>query len=167
VLDIGAGSGRDLDLLIRKGYEACGVEPCSKLRGVAVATFPGLAGRIFPGSLPGISSHLARRFDGVLCAAVFQHVPEEEQVDAAADIRNLLKPNGCLLLKVPRDRPGIDASRRDEHGRLFAPLRPDALRLLFDGFGFRLMETWDDADSRGRPGVSWTTLLFVLRPHDS
>jgi hypothetical protein len=97
-----------------------------------------------------------------LCAAVFHHIPREQQFDAAGDIRCLLKPNGRLLISVPRDRPGIDASGRDDCGRLYTPLGPEQLDLLFERLGFQRIGAWEDADSLGRPGVSWTTLLFVL-----
>jgi len=163
ILDIGAGSGRDLDILIREEYEAYGAEPSPRLRDLAIANLPGLAGRIYAGGLPGLAAQIGRKFDGVLCIAVFQHIPQEQQFDAAFDIRNLLKPNGRLLLSVPKDRPGIDASGRDDRGRLFVTLIPEALELLFERLGFQRIGKWEDPDSLGRPGFSWTTLLFELR----
>jgi hypothetical protein len=75
----------------------------------------------------------------------------------------LLKANGRLLLSIPKDRPGIDASRRDEGGRLFTQLVPEELELLFERLGFQRIGSWIDTDSLGRPGISWTTLLFELR----
>jgi SAM-dependent methyltransferase len=117
ILDIGAGSGRDLGVLIREQYEAYGAEPSPRLRALALQT-PGLENRIYEGALPDLSAQIRRKFDGALCSAVFQHIPREQQFDAAFDIRNLLRPNGRLLLSVPKERPGIDASGRDDHGRL-------------------------------------------------
>ncbi len=161
ILDIGAGSGRDMDTLIREEYEAYGVEPSRRLRELASENFPRLSGRIYTGALPGLAANIDRKFDGVLCSAVFQHVPRELQFDAAFDIRNLLKPNGRLLLSIPKDRPGIDSSGRDECGRLFTPLVPEALELLFERLGFQRIGKWETPDRR--PGYSWTTLLFDLR----
>jgi len=162
ILDIGAGSGRDLGILIREQYEAYGVEPSPRLRALATRV-AGRAGRIYDGALPGLSTQIGRKFDEVLCAAVFQHIPREQQFDAAFDIRNLLKPDGRLLVSVPKDRPGIDASGRDERGRLYTQLVPEELELLFERLGFQRIGAWEDADSLGRPGIRWTTLLFVLR----
>jgi SAM-dependent methyltransferase len=163
ILDIGSGSGRDVDILVREEYEAFGTEPSAKLRELAVIRFPRIAGRISAGVLPGLSKELDRKFDGILCAAVFQHIPQEEQFDAAVDVRNLLKENGRLLLSVPSERPGIDPTGRDDRGRLFTRLVPEALQLLFERLGFQQIGRWEDADRLGRPGVRWTTLLFVLR----
>jgi hypothetical protein len=133
------------------------------LRDLATANLPRLAGRIYAGGLPGLAAQINHKFDGILCAAVFQHIPQEQQFDAAFDIRNLLKPNGRFLLSFPKDRPGIDASGRDDRGRLFTTLIPDAVELLFERLGFQRIGKWEDPDSLGRPGVTWTTMLFDLR----
>jgi hypothetical protein len=162
ILDIGAGSGRDMGILIHEKYEAYGAEPSNRLRELALQT-PGLAGKIWEGALPDLAGRIGRKFDGILCSAVFQHIPREQQFDAAFDIRNLLKANGRLLLSIPKDRPGIDASGRDEGGRLFTRLVLDELELLFERLGFQRIGAWVDVDSLGRLGISWTTLLFELR----
>lgn len=162
ILDIGAGSGRDLGILIRENYDAYGAEPSHRLRELALQS-PILAGRIWEGALPDLASRIGRKFDGILCSAVFQHVPREQQFDAAFDIRNLLKGNGRLLLSIPKDRPGIGASGRDAGGRLFTPLVAEEVELLFERLGFQRIGAWTDTDSLGRSGISWTTLLFELR----
>jgi 2-polyprenyl-3-methyl-5-hydroxy-6-metoxy-1,4-benzoquinol methylase len=136
ILDIGAGSGRDMGILIREKYEAYGAEPSNRLRELALQT-PELEGRIWDGALPDLAGRIGRKFDGILCSAVFQHIPREQQFDAAFDIRNLLKANGRLLLSIPKNRPGIDASGRDEGGRLFTQLVPEELELLFERLGFQ------------------------------
>jgi SAM-dependent methyltransferase len=161
ILDVGAGSGRDLGILIREQYDAYGAEPSPRLRALAVARIPGLAGRIHEGALPNLAALIGRKFDGVLCAAVFQHIPVEERIDAARDLRDLLKPGGRLLIAVPRDRPGIDADMRDERGRLFNPTAEEELVRLFESLGFHCVGQWVDPDSLGRPGFTWTTLLFT------
>jgi SAM-dependent methyltransferase len=167
VLDIGAGSGRDMDILIREECEAYGAEPSARLREVTEARLPHLAGRIYAGSLPGLSRMIDRKFDGILCSGVFMHIPEEEHFDAAFDIRNPLKSNGRLLLSVTGDRQGLDDSRRDEYGRLHTRQVPEALELLFERLGFQRIGKWEDEDSLGREGITWTTLLFVLSSDQS
>ena len=162
VLDIGAGSGRDVQTLIREQYAAYGVEPCEPLRRIAIERDPLLEGRLTGGSLPGLSSQIDRKFDGIICSAVFMHIPAEQHFDAAFDIRNLLRSHGRLILSVPRTRPEVDAQGRDPNGRLFVPIVPESLQLLFERLGFQRIGKWEDADALGRPGVSWTTLLFEL-----
>jgi hypothetical protein len=79
--------------------------------------------------------HLQVSLQRILCSAVFQHLPPEQQFDAAFDIRRLLKPNGHLLLSFPKSRPGLDDAGRDESGRLFTKMVPDAVILLFERLG--------------------------------
>ena len=162
ILDIGAGSGRDMGILMREAYEAYGAEPSPRLRALATERIHGLAGRIYAGSLPGLAAVINRKFDGILCAAVFQHIPQEQQFDAAFDIRNLLKPNGRLLLSFPKDRPGIDASCRDDRGRLYTPLISAAIELLFERLGFQRIGKWETADRR--PARSPSRLRGTQRP---
>ena len=162
ILDIGSGSGRDLEFLLKEQYEAYGVEPSCNMRTLALSKMPQLRGRIFSGALPDLAAQLRRKFDGILCSAVFQHIPQEQQMDAALDIRNLLKPNCRLLLSFPKDRPGLDETSRDENGRLYTKLIPEAVILLFERLGFQCIGDWDDDDGLGRPGFTWKTLLFRL-----
>ena len=163
VLDIGSGSGRDMDLLAAEECEPYGAEPSACMRERAASHTPHLAGRICGGSLPGLSQQLDRKFDGVLCAAILQHIPGEQIFDAAFDMRNLLKPGGRLLLSFPKDRPGIDPLGRDEHGRLYTKLNSGSVELLFERLGFLRLGKWEDDDSLGRAGYSWITLLFALQ----
>jgi 2-polyprenyl-3-methyl-5-hydroxy-6-metoxy-1,4-benzoquinol methylase len=163
LLDVGAGSGRDLQIMIREGYDAYGAEPSDELRSLAIANDPGLAGRLTSGSLPGLASQLDRKFDGIVCSAVFMHIPDEQQSDAARDIRSLLRPHGRLLLSIPRTRTDVRADGRDRHGRLFAGAEAESVRLLFERLGFECLGSWQHADLLNRPGFTWTTMLVELK----
>jgi SAM-dependent methyltransferase len=151
IFDIGAGSGQDMGILINEDYDAYGVEPSEPLRQLVLSNAPQLAGRIYAGCLPGLSL-LDRKFDGILCSAVFMHIPKEEHFDAACEIRDHLKPNGRFLLSVPRSRPDLDVEDRDRYGRLFTPTVPESLELLFERLGLQRIGKWEDDDSLGRPG---------------
>ena len=163
ILDIGSGSGRDIGILIKEQYEAYGTDPSAGLNALAVSQNPQLVGRIYSYALPDLAGQIDKKFDGILCSAVFQHIPQEQQFDAAFDIRNLLKPNGRLLLSFPKERAGINESSRDENGRLYVNLIPEAVELLFERLGFQCIGRWDEDDGLGRPGISWKMLLFALR----
>jgi SAM-dependent methyltransferase len=163
VLDVGAGSGRDVALLIAMGFDAWGLEPAEQMCAEAVRAFPELAGKILPLGLPlPESAELGGLFDGVVCSAVLMHVPEVRQFNAAFNLKRLLKENGRLLISVPGARPGLDDKDRDETGRLFKPLQPDYLILLFERLGFQLLRQWEEADGLGRSGVRWNSFLFEL-----
>jgi SAM-dependent methyltransferase len=163
VLDVGCGSGRDLTALRAAGFDAFGVEPVDALRAQAFRLHPELGGRIATGALPAVGVPFGGDFDGVLCSAVLMHLPQAELFDAAFALRALLRPHGRLLVSVPLSRGETLQHDRDANGRLFTPLVPEALQLLFERIGLQLIGRWDSDDALQRDGTRWSTLLFELR----
>lgn len=153
VLDIGAGSGRDLAALIKAGYEGHGVEPSAGLRQAAVAAHPELEGRLTEGALPDVGVPFGGDFDGIVCCAVLMHLPEGELFDSALALRSLLKPHGRLLMSIPTARTDVGDDSRDDGGRLFQPYVPEELQLLFERLGFQLIGCWDTEDVLQRTGM--------------
>ena len=94
ILDIGTAGGAFLDAANEFGFDAYGMEPSKDLveRGKA----RGL--KIEQGT---IESHgfEAHRFDMVSLWDVIEHLPDPKA--ALIEIRNLLKPNGVLLINFP------------------------------------------------------------------
>ena len=163
VLDVGSGSGRDVALLLELGFDAYGTEPAEGMRLETVRAFPQLADRIFPFGLPlPEDADVGGPFDGVVCSAVLMHLPEADLFNAAFSLKRVLREKGKLWISVPGERPGLDADNRDETGRLFKPLHPEYLVLLFERLGFQLVRQWEEADRLGRPGIQWNSFLFEL-----
>lgn len=163
VLDVGAGSGRDLAALLSAGYAAWGVEPSDGLRAAASANYPELAGRVEAGALPGLGTPFGGSFDGVLCSAVLMHLSDADLFDAALALRRVLKPHGRLLISLPSARTDVGADERDANGRLFKGYGPEELQLLLERLGFQLIGRWDSDDALQRAGTRWFTLLLDLR----
>jgi hypothetical protein len=124
--------------------------------------------RLLPGSLPSSlpdPAPLGGPFDGILCSAVLQHLPRHALFDAVFSLLRLTRPHGRVLVSipsVPSSGRTLDAEHRDPDGRLFTPIVPGELQLLFERCGFATIGSWEDPDSLGRPGISWSTLLFEL-----
>jgi SAM-dependent methyltransferase len=166
ILDIGCGTGRDLEFLLRKGKDAYGADASKEMIAAANATITaaGLsgAGRLFEVALPDLSAFSEGEFDGVLCSAVLMHLPDEEIFDAVYALRRVLRPGGTLLVSVPSARNDVDPiTRRDLHGRLFSNIPPEKLRLLFERVGFSVRESETVADSLGRDDIKWAVFQFV------
>ncbi len=166
ILDVGAGAGADLAWLVSEGYQAYGMEPVAEMRAEAVRAHPELSGRLVEGSLPDDLPELAGLggpFDGVICAAMLQHLPRADLFDAVFSLRRLLRPGGRVLASIPTRRTDIDEEGRDPFGRLFSGVQAGELDLLFQRAGFRTLDRWEEEDSLGRGGVvRWATLLFEL-----
>lgn len=161
VLDVGAGSGRDLKTLLALDYDAYGVEPSEPLRQHAIQKTPGLSDRLYAGALPDIS--MPDTYDGILCSAVLMHLPEYELLDALVNLRQLLNDKGRLLISIPESRPDLDENRRDADGRLFEALESSHLTLLCARLGLESIGEYRNEDSLGRAGYGWITLLFQKR----
>jgi SAM-dependent methyltransferase len=163
VLDVGAGSGRDLAALVAAGFDGLGIEPTAEFRESALRHHPELAGRLVAGALPDLGEPFGGQFDGVLCSAVLMHLAEADLFDAALALRRILKPHGRLLLSISTARDDVDADERDAHGRLFKGYAADELQLFFERLGFQRIGRWDNDDAQQRSGIRWTTLLLELQ----
>ena len=176
ILDIGAGSGRDMRFLVQEGHKAYGIEPCDELREMTVHKYPQLSSRILKGCLPDDLSALfdkkIDKFDGIICSGVFMHIPKVHLFDSIFALKRLLRAGGRVLISIPLDRPDIGSDHRDDKSRLFTDITSDYLELLFERIGFKLLNKWKDKDSLNRKNIYWITLLFelkdihILRPID-
>jgi len=163
VLDVGAGSGRDLAELLALGYDAYGAEPVDEMAAAAVAHHPQLQGRIASAGLPALGEPFGGQFDGILYSAVLMHLPEADLFDAAFALRSALRAHGRSLLSLPPARVDVSDDERSADGRLFRACAPERLQLLFERIGFQQVGRWDAEDALGRAGTRWYTLLFELR----
>lgn len=162
VLDVGASSGRDLNLLLEGGWDASGVEPCGVFLEEALKIYPRLDGRMFRDGLPALDTQADASFDGLLCAAVLMHLPEDELEQSVLTLHRLLRPGGRLLSSLPVDAGGWAVKRRESEGRLYNGLTPSRLEKLLRAEGFVLMARGRGPDSLERPERQWVTQLFVL-----
>ncbi len=163
VLDVGCGSGRDVNALVEVGCDAAGVDGSEVMLREASRLHPSVASRLRLDSLPLLASIPDASYDGMLCWAVLMHVPYEHLFDTVFNVRRTLKPGGRLLISTPLKGPAVDPStQRDQDGRLFNGVTPENFRFLFEKIGFRLLNRWDEDDSLGRTDRRWATQLFVL-----
>ena len=101
VLDVGAGSGRDVAMLRQMGFDAYGLEPNAAMRLFALRAHPELSARLQAGALPEIGAAFGGGFDGILCSAVIMHIAPADLPQSAQSLRALLNPGGRLLVSLP------------------------------------------------------------------
>ncbi len=162
VLDIGCAAGRDVSLLLKGGWDAFGVDPCSELIDQGLRFDPSLEGRLSVDALPALSTIPDSPFDGVLCSAVLMHLPEEILFDAAFGLRRVLKPGGRFLVSLPIDNTGEPLTGRDKRGRFHNGLFPERLELLLSRLGFTCIGRGENSDALGRAEKKWVVGLYEL-----
>ena len=165
VLDIGCGSGRDLAVLHKLGYDCYGVDPTPQFVELTQEIHPELKDCIIQGALPDLTVPFDGEFDGVLCSAVLMHIEVEQLPAAAQAIKACLKVGGRLLFSVPSKRLDVVAENRDQNGRLFIPNQADCLKSIFEELDFKTISTWNNSDSMGRDVVAWESVLMELETH--
>lgn len=139
VLDIGAGSGRSLNQLARLGFtDLLGLDPFIT-RPISHPRF-----RVVKQDLAALRG----TFDFIMLHHVFEHMPSPaEQFE---HFRRLLRPGGCLLLRIPVaseawERYGTDWVQLDAPRHLFLHT-PKSLAVLAQGDSFELVKTVYDSD---------------------
>jgi len=154
VLDAGAGQGRLVEALLRRGYDARGIEPSRRSAGAA-------RGAGLPIEQETVSEHT----DSGLGAVVLWHVLEHLDSPAAAlaHVRGWLEPGGLVLIGVPNPASlqaavgaagwlHWDAPRHRTH------FTDRGLRALLDTAGFEPVRTehmvWEH-----NPAGMWMALL--------
>ncbi len=172
VLDVGAGSGRDVAAMLGHGLDAYGVEPNDSMRARALALFPQLVGRIMSGSLPKLGRPFDQAcpggFDAIVCSAVLMHLNGEELIVALADLeQQLRRPQSdssrlpkFVFLSLPALNPSRLSKNRDEDGRQFFNHDPRYVQELLRGRGM-VMKRWEASEvALQSTGTLWHTLVF-------
>jgi SAM-dependent methyltransferase len=162
LLDIGCGSGRDLALLARMGFDVYGVDPSAEFIQLAQHTHPELQGRLNVSGLPELGIPFGGKFDGVLCYGVLMHLNLEALTRSVQSLRACLKLHGRVIIAIPAKKPGIGPHHRDEEGRLFQLHRGQDLQSLFVSNGFELIEQWSNQDNIDETGIEWLAQSYEL-----
>ena len=162
LLDIGCGSGRDLALLARRGFDVYGVDPSAEFIQLAEQSHPELHGRLGISGLPELGIPFGGNFDGVVCYGVLMHLSQETLTQSVKSLRACLKLHGRVIIAIPTKKPGINPQHRDEEGRLFQLHHRDDLQNLFKSNGFELIEEWSNQNKMDETGIEWLAQSYEL-----
>lgn len=172
VLDVGAGSGRDVAAMLARGLDAYGVEPNDSMRAKAITRFPQLADRMVGGAVPDLGRpfhHLhPEGFDAVVCSAVLMHLDDEELPAAVADLDRQLRRENCdrsggatyLFISLPELDPLRLLMNRDQDGRKFFNHKPERVCQLLRDRGLALKRSKTSNVVLQTSGTLWHTLVF-------
>ncbi|AEG01640.1 class I SAM-dependent methyltransferase [Methylomonas methanica] len=107
IIDIGAGTGRDVAWLASHGHRLTAVEPVEQFRKAGRLLHPSSLVQWIDDSLPHLHQALESRgtFDLVLLIAVWQHLTPEERQISMTNMSKLLSRYGRLIMSI-RHGPG-------------------------------------------------------------
>lgn len=158
VLDIGFGSGRDLLHLKKRGISGWGIDGSQEFVNIFKKEYPSFKERIFHSILPSLDLHDDFKvfFSVIYSIATWMHIPKEEHFEAILNIRKYLKPGGKVILSYSH-------TPRENDPRFFEDINPEQLALLFETFGFSLLESSQNSDGLGRDDITWITQVFQYK----
>jgi len=97
ILDIGAGKGKEAQILINSGYNYMGIEPADGLREKLGKQFPN---QTFVGNTVYNWELMPDSFDGFWCSAMLLHVPGENINLALQQIKKVMKPGALGFISL-------------------------------------------------------------------
>ncbi len=155
LLDIGFGSGRDLDFLHSQGYDVWGLDPSVEFIEHIKHRFPNLQKQFFKAGVPFDKKTIGlnKKFDAVISIAVWMHLERAQYADAVTSIISVAKNNSTIFISYS------EGSRVDDE-RYFEEVDLNYLTELFKERGFALVETVKNSDSLDRDSLTWITVIF-------
>lgn len=153
VLDIGFGSGRDLNYIRRLGAECWGVDACQGfIEHLAKDTY--FIDRLFCAKLPILGLDMGFKFDVLVSIAVIMHLSKDEIKAWIEDVKNYLSIGGLVIVSY-------STTARSHDERFFEDLRYGVVEQLFTEHGFRLIEELCSFDGLQRD-IEWKSEVYVL-----
>ncbi len=153
VLDIGFGSGRDLQYIRTLGAECWGVDSTQGFV-EALKKDSYFKERLFCAKLPILDLKIDVKFDVIVSIAVIMHLREDELRVWVEDIKNYLAVGGKVIVSY-------SVTPREDDERFFEDLRGGVVGEIFLEAGFRLVEEVCSYDSLSRD-IEWRSEVYEL-----
>ena len=146
LLDIGCGSGRDIEFYLKRGFKVTGVDPAESFLKICKTKYPKL--KFFNSAIQNLQIPI-NNFDVISVAAVWMHLKRFEYYSAVKSIKIYLKKRGVLILSY-------STNKRDG----FDYINYRFLKWLFVKNGFVLKKQKITNDSLNR-NIKWITQIYV------
>jgi SAM-dependent methyltransferase len=105
ILDYGCGFGQTLNALKQRGFNnICGADIDEK-----VLEFCGKIHQVYDCRKIGWDDELKNSFDLIIMSHVLEHFPKDEMISRLAEIRQLLKDDGKIVIMVPNAQSNTGA----------------------------------------------------------
>ena len=150
IFEIGFGSGREIDFLIKRGFKNIyGIDGCKEFVKRARERFN--SENFYHSILPEIKLKNLK-FDFVYSIAVWMHLPSEIYEESIRNIDKILNKNAKVLLSYSLDD-------RDEKERYFQKVDEKLLNNIFEKFGMKKISELITVDSLNRQ-IKWKSVVY-------
>ena len=162
VLEIGPGSGRVAELLLKSGFLYEAIEPTPIMRSNLISASRGYTnmGKVWPNQMPEFDPEQFSKYDYVLAFHVLEHMRDQyEAREFISSCFKMLKPNGHILIVSPdyRDYKNLFYEIDWSHG---FPTSVERVRSLLVDIGFA--DIVSEGSRAGTTSHFFKACLFIL-----
>ena len=155
ILDIGFGSGRDLQFLKENSCDIWGIDPSSKFVQNIQTKFPDISNHFIQDKVPFSTNKppFSIKFDAIITVAMWMHLKKEQYENVINDIVKITKDKAFILISY-------SIGNRIEDQRYFEDVDLKYMIQLFGQHNFTLIKTTSTKDSLNRDALTWITIIF-------
>jgi SAM-dependent methyltransferase len=153
ILELGFGSGREINFLLKNGFKHIyGIDGCEEFVKKAKQRFK--SNNFYVSVLPKIDICKNLQFDFIYSIAVWMHLPLCCYEETVQNIVSKLKKNGKVFLSY-------SLNERNENERYFQKVDFNLIEQLFNKYNLKKTEEFITADSLNR-GINWMNQFFEM-----
>jgi len=145
LLDIGCGSGRDIEFYLKQGLEVVGVDPAFNFLKICKLKYPHL--KFYNSSLPNLKLPI-KNFDVITLTAVWMHISRIFYTYSIKSLKKYINKNGAVILSY---------STNKREG--FVYINPKFLQKKFLENGFKKVDEKGSFDGMNR-NIRWLTQIY-------
>ena len=155
VLDIGFGSGRDLQFLKESKYDIWGIDPSSKFVQNIQTKFSDISNHFILNEVPFLTDQtpFPIQFDAIITIAMWMHLKKEQYENVVNDIVSMSTDKASVIISYSK-------GNRSEDQRYFEDVDLEYIIQLFTQHNFTLIKTTSTHDSLNRDTLTWITIIF-------
>lgn len=152
IIDIGAGSGRDIKYFKDRGYVVEGIDASEEMCRLAA---------VYSGTEVTCERiqdwHPQEKYDGIWANASLLHLAFDEIEEFVCRASDYLKPNGVFYISMKK---GIQTGC-DNNGRFFTDFSEEKVQqIVSKSTAFNVADSWETGDGLSREEFQWINLIL-------
>ena len=153
ILELGFGSGREINFLLKNGLKNIyGIDGSENFINKAKERFK--SDNFYLSVLPDIKIPKNLKFDFIYSIAVWMHLPTNVYEETIKNVVSILKPNGKFFISYSLEE-------RDEKERYFQKVNDALIVNLFEKYNCKKIDEFITIDSLNRR-INWKNQLYKM-----